>query len=113
MATTSNRSINIQFENDVEYNQTFDAAESLVSPGSIETIELVAGNNTITVPDNAVSATIIPPSANEETLTLKGVNGDTGIGLARISPTSIGLASGVTSFVIAAGDDMTIRIVWA
>ncbi len=79
-----------------------------------ETIEdLEAGANTITVPTGAVGVTIILPSENTETLTLKGVSGDTGIALALTAPVSLSLSS-VASFVLTAGDAIEgVRFVWS
>jgi len=64
---------------------------------------LTSGNNTITVPTGgssvATGCLIIPPSGNTNTVTLKGVNGDTGISLHRTNPTFVGL-NAVSSFVL-------------
>jgi hypothetical protein len=58
-----------------------------------------------------VAATIIPPSGNVVTLTLKGITGDTGVGLHLTQPTSLALATGA-AFGITAGATVTIRIIW-
>jgi len=112
MPVTSNRKVTITFENDIEYSQEFSAIQNSASPGAIDVVALVVGANTITVPTGATGATIIPPATNTETMTLKGVSGDTGIALALTSPTSIGLAT-VTSFVITAGGTITLKIIWS
>lgn len=113
MAINSKRSISIQFETDIGYNQTFNAVDNAASPGEIEPKALSAGANTITVPTGATGVTIIPPTGNVVTLTLKGISGDTGIPLALASPTSIGLASGSSSFVLTAGGTVTVRLIWS
>lgn len=112
MPVTSNRKITITFENDIEYSQAFDAIQNGSSPGAIDVVGLIAGANTITVPSGSTGATIIPPSTNTETMTLKGVSGDTGIALALTSPTSIALAT-VTTFVITAGGVISLKIIWS
>lgn len=112
MPVTSNRKITIAFSNDIEFSQEFASVQNGTSPGSIQVYELTTGANTITVPDGATGATIIPPSTNTETITLKGISGDTGIALALTSPTSLGLAT-VTSFVLTVGGDVVLKIIWS
>lgn len=112
MGVTSNRSVEISFAGVVEYDQTFNAATVSTGSGQIQQITLASGNNTITVPTSAIAATIVPPAGNTVALTLKGVNGDTGIALNVTDPTSIGLNGSVTTFVINAGSTVTIRIIY-
>lgn len=114
MSVTSNRSVSINFSNDVEFDQEFDAAVSAVGSGQNQLVNLSSGNNTITVPSNAVAVTIIPPSGNLVVLTLKGVAGDTGISIHLTDPTSIGLNT-VTSFVLnATGSAVTgLRLIYS
>lgn len=111
MAVNSKRTVTITFEEDVEYNQTFEAVENSTSPGVNETQALASGANTITAPTGAAGCTIIPPAGNTTTMTLKGVSGDTGIALALTSPTSLGL-SGVSTFVITTNGPVTVRLIW-
>lgn len=111
MAIKSKRLVTITFEEDVEYNQTFEAVENSTSPGVNEIQALVSGANTVTAPTGAVGVTIIPPAGNTVTLTLKGVTGDTGIALAVASPTSLGI-SGVSTFVITTNGPVTVRLIW-
>lgn len=83
----------------------------------MEVKSLISGNNTITVPTGGtmVSAvTIVPPVGNTVILTLKGVNGDTGIPLHLTGPSSLALPSTATSFVINASDVLTgLRLYWS
>lgn len=84
MAGTAN--LNIQYV-DVSGNQQVQPPTvNLATPiGAKQSIVLANGNNTITIPDGTTFVTIQPPAGNVQTLTLKGVNGDTGV---RISPTA-------------------------
>ena len=67
-------------------------------------VALASGANTITVPAGATGVIIIPPSANTQTLILKGVTGDTGVGISPTQPTLIMFStSAPASFVITAG----------
>lgn len=83
------------------------------SPCAVQSINLVMGANTInaTVCPALASAgamIIMPPLNNGQTLTLKGITGDTGIPLSTVSPTLIGLpTSPPSSFVITAGGAIT------
>lgn len=71
-------------------------------------VTLSSGANTITVPTGATKVIIIPPAANTQTLTLKGVTGDTGIPL---SPTDVAVipfpASPPANIVVTAGGATT------
>ena len=67
--------------------------------GDVQTLTLASGNNTITPPTGSTLCIITPPTANTTTMFLKGVGGDTGVTIARESPTILGLFSAVT-FVI-------------
>lgn len=53
------------------------------SPLYVESKDLVNGFNQITVPTKAGGVVFIPPSANSQTLTLKGITGDTGTVLSK------------------------------
>lgn len=112
MSVTSERSITLGFTGDVEYEQTFAATNVNTGSGQNQLQSLASGNNTITVPSAAVAVTIIPPVGNAVVLTLKGVNGDTGIVIHPSDPSSIGL-SGVTSFVLNAASIVTVRLIFS
>lgn len=115
MAVNSTRSIVIHNTGDVISDQIFEAADNAVAPGTITIHTLSAGANTITVPVGFTvkGATIIPPAANAQALTLKGIAGDTGIVISNTDPTSIGFQTAPANFVINAGGTVTgLRIVW-
>ena len=112
MPVTSNRSIVIGFTGEVEYSQTFPAAVSSLGSGQIQVVDLSSGNNTITVPDDAVAVTIVPETGNTAVITLKGVNGDMGIILSPVDPCSLSL-DGVTSFVLNVSGAVTVRLIFS
>lgn len=119
MAAASTRSVVISFTGDIQYSQSFPAAGNATAPGDIDVITLAAGNNTISVPNIAALAvakgcTIVPPSGNANTLTLKGVAGDTGIPLHKTDPTSITFDTPpAASFVLNAGAQIDgVRLIW-
>lgn len=67
-------------------------------------LSLASGANTITVPAGATMCIIIPPTTNTTvTLTLKGVTGDTGVPIAKATPTVLTLGTLATFCLTASG----------
>lgn len=108
---TGGYTISPWFTGDVNFADSFSAEEVDSSPGQIQIVDLVIGANTITVPEHAVSVTIIPPIDNVVILTLKGVAGDAGIILNPSRPCLISLDA-VTSFVINASAIVSVRFIF-
>jgi len=83
------------------------------SPAVVQYLDLANGANTInstTCPAlaQAGGVVLIPPSGNGQTITLKGVTGDTGIALSLTAPTFIPFAvSPPSSFVITTNGAIT------
>lgn len=82
-----------------------------------QTVSVAVGTNTtITVPTTPSQATgviIIPPTTNTNTLTLKGVAGDTGIAISPTAPTFIPFATAPpVSFVLNASSSTNILFWW-
>ena len=95
---------------------TLSGTESLAASVSIasgvvpQTTQVTLGNgaNTVTVPANANGFLFTPASGNSQTLTLKGVSGDTGIALHPTNPLLLFFpASPPASLVITAGGATT------
>jgi hypothetical protein len=116
MATAAARIISHTFSGDVSATLPFSAASNAASPGQIDLVTLASGANTITPPaggSTPKAVTIIPPSGNTNTITLKGVTGDTGVVLHITDPTSIGLNSPTATFVLTASASIAgVRLVW-
>jgi hypothetical protein len=112
MAVNATRQVNIVYTGDVAGSESLDAAANASSPGQIQIIALASGANTITPPAGATAVTIKPPSGNAVTLTLKGVTGDTGVGLHLTDPTSIALASAASTFCLTTSNTVTVRFFW-
>jgi hypothetical protein len=72
----------------------------------------VTGFQAFTIPANATAVLIIPDSANAQTLTLKGVTGDTGIALNKTQPTVVALGVAAPNIGILPGAAATFTIVW-
>jgi hypothetical protein len=116
MAVTATRSTTITYTGDVTGTETIAASSNAASPGSVEIKTLASGANTITPPTGGTTAkavTIVPPAANAQTITLKGVTGDTGFLLSPTEPTTLALASGTTTFVLTCGAEIAgVRFFW-
>lgn len=117
MAVTSTRSQTITFSGDVVGTQTVTAATNAASPGSVEVKTLTTGANTITKPTGGATVTavtILPPTGNTNSITVKGVTGDTGVRIHNTDPTTLALDSSVSTFVLTVGADITgVRLYWS
>lgn len=117
MAITSVRTETITYTGDSAFSLSYSSAQNVLSPAGNDVYTLASGANTITLPTGGSTpkaATIIPPAGNTQTLTLKGVTGDTGIALHKTDPTVIALESTVVNFVLTAGGTITgLRIIWS
>jgi hypothetical protein len=116
MSVTALRETTIQFTGDLELSVTENAPNNTNSPGVIAVTDLVATNNTITVPTagstQPTAVTIIPPGGVAP-ITIKGTNGDSGIALHTTGPTTIALYT-TTSFVLAVTTTVAgVRLVWS
>lgn len=114
MSVTGTRLVSLGFTGDVNApSMIYGAANNTGSPGSVELKDLVTGANTISVVSGAKAVTIVPPSGNTVAMLLKGVTGDTGVGLHLTDPSSVGLSTGVTTFCLTCSSTMTgIRFIW-
>lgn len=113
MAVNAVRRVIVKFTGDFIADLYNDAADNAASPGEIENVALSAGNNTITPPTGAKAVTILPPAGNTVLITAKGIGADTGIVLHLTDPTSIGLNSAASTFVLSAASSVTVRLVWS
>lgn len=112
MSVTSNRSVLITFTSDVLYSQSFEAETNATGSGQNELKDLTAGDNTITVPTDAVAVTIIKPASNDVVLLLKVDAADVGWPLSLLDPDSISM-DGLSTFIINADDDVTVRLIYS
>jgi hypothetical protein len=113
---TSTRRIHIRLTGGIEASEVYSAADNDASPGATELITLAIGANTITKPgggSTVTGVTIIPPEANTSLITLKGIAADTGIPLHDTDPTSLGLDSTESTFVLdAVAEIVGVRLIW-
>lgn len=116
MSVTGVRSVLITFSGDLVSSNSYAAATNSTSPGQRDIVTLTNGANTITPPTGGTipqAVTIIPPAANTNSMTLKGVSGDTGVSLHLTDPTSIGLGSTTGTFVITTAAVITgVQFIW-
>jgi hypothetical protein len=117
MAVSAARTSTIIFTGDVTGTETSTAATNAASPGTIEIKTLASGANTITIPAGGttpVAVTIIPPTGNVVSLTVKGVTGDTGVRIHNTDPTVLAIDSSVATFCLTAGAACTgVRLIWS
>ena len=116
MAITSDRYTVITLSSGLTLTQQFAAAQNTVSPGEIETKDLTTGFNALTVPTaggaTAKAVTIIPPAGNAQTITLKGVTGDTGVALHLTDPTTISLGASPSIGLTVGGNITGVKFIW-
>jgi hypothetical protein len=76
-------------------------------------ISLSTGFNAVSVPPGATHMTIYPPAANTNSLTLKGITGDTGIALSKTTLTCLSLDTGVTTVGLTTSPaGFTVEVTW-
>ena len=115
MSTTATRTTTIVYSGDVVGTQSLAAASNAASPGQVTYQDLSSGFNQIDVPSGGtpVSVTIVPPTGNTTSITLKGVTGDTGIRIHDTDPTTVAINSSVTSIGLTTGGAITnVRFFW-
>lgn len=117
MAVTSNRKTTIILSGDADGTQILDAGANTTSPGSLTVQDLASGFNSVSVPAatgvTVTACTIVPPSGNSTSITLKGVTGDTGIRIHNTDPTTIAIHSTVTAIGLTAGAGISaVRFYW-
>ena len=118
MAVQSTRSTVITLTGGVTGTETINAATNSASPGAITVQTLANGFNSVSVPSTTgvtvTAVTIVPPTGNTTSITLKGITGDTGIALHLTDPTTIAIASSVTAIGLTAGAEITgVRFFWS
>jgi len=114
---TSNRRIVIALTEGANLStQAHEAAANTDSPADNDLVTLTSGFNLLTPPTGGstpTGVTIIPPVGNVESITLKGITGDTGVLLHPTDPSSFGLGSPTGTFGLTVSDDIEgVRIVW-
>lgn len=79
------------------------------SNNDIRPYNLSSGANTITIPSNTTMVIIIMPDGNNQTCTLKGISGDTGIALnlEGVNILTLSEASPPSTIILAAGGTIT------
>lgn len=116
MSVTGTRTTTLVYTGDVTGTETISAASNAAASGTFEVKTMASGANTITVPTGGTTptaVTIVPPTGNTQTIIIKGVTGDTGIGMHLTDPFTLSLAAATTTFVITAGGTITgMRFYW-
>lgn len=85
-------------------NINVNVTQLVIAPvGQVLAIALASGNNVISVPAGTTLVIIVFPPSNGQTVTLKGVAGDTGILLNKNGLNILTPDSSVSAFTIVAG----------
>lgn len=78
------------------------------SPLASDLVNLSSGANTVTVNTKTAVLIVVPPTDNAQTITLKGISGDTGIELSPKAPFMLSFdGSPPTSIILTAGGTVT------
>lgn len=80
--------------------------------GDSITASFAVGFTAVVPPATATAALIIPPTANTNGITLKGVTGDTGIPISKTQPTVLTFVAGSTFGLTVATGATTLTIVY-
>lgn len=99
MAATGTISVTGTVSGEPEGSSTIALSWTLTAAVSDALVGLSSGANTITVPTGTTLVIIIPPTTNTETITLKGVSGDTGRQISKTKPTILAWETG-SDFVL-------------
>jgi hypothetical protein len=116
MSVSALRTIVIAFSGDTTGTQSYPASVNMNSPGDIDVVSLVSGDNVIPVPAGGTvprAVTILKDPNNTVALKLKGAAPDTGHPLGLTDPDSFTLALGATSIILNALSGVNVRLVWS
>lgn len=114
MATTSKRSVVVNFVGDFDADNSFGATDNAASPAQTDFVTLAAGDNTYTPPAAATALSIVMPAGNQNLVILKGDPGDVGIELHKTDPTSIAINDPTNDVILnAAAEIAGVRLVWS
>lgn len=118
MSITANVTNHFVFSGDQSTELIYNSGGLEDSPCLQGLTTLAIGNNSISVPDvtdfTVHGLAIVPPESNVVEITLKGVNGDTGIALSesKVSVLNFGATPPATIVLNVAAELVGLRLVW-
>lgn len=118
MSITANAKVYIKFDGDQASEVIYSSGELSDSPNLSDLKTLAIGNNEIVVPtvdDFTVHGVLlVPPVANTDQLTLKGIAGDTGVQISANQPTLLQFGDTLPAslFVSVAAEVVGLRLIW-
>lgn len=115
MSVNSTTTITMKRTGDLNTQDTKSTATNQSASGADTLLTLSSGFTSITFPAGGSVPTgviIVPPAGNTQTITLKGVTGDTGVALHPTDPSYISLASGAAFGITAGGTITGLRLIW-
>lgn len=107
----------VKYSGDQENDQVFASGDLENSPAVQSLVTLAAGNNSISVPDVDDFVThglvIVPPSLNDEEITIKGIGADTGISLSASEASCIQFGTPPASIVLSVTNEVVgVKLIW-
>ena len=116
MSKSASTTIAVQVQGDGANIQSSDTLQN-ANAFAPTSVACVSGNNTIPVPafvqiGSFVRVKIVPTAGSSVPLVLKGVAGDTGIGLNATEPQFLSMVAGTSQFVLNAGGSVTVELYW-
>lgn len=117
MSVTASSTSHLVFSEDQESELIYASGPLEDSPYSQEVTTLAIGDNTISVPDvdgiTVHGLAIVPPTANDEEITLKGNAADVGIALSANFVSVIHFGTPPVSVILnVAAEVVGVRLVW-
>ncbi len=116
MAKTSQASIGVTVTGDGETSTFVPPANPMTNAtapsGGTTPLVLAAGNNVVTLPAGAVGVVIVPPTTSANAKVIKGIAGDTGIGMVANQACLLTFVAGTTVFSINSIGVETINLHW-
>lgn len=118
MSITAVAKVYIKFDGDQASEVIYSTEALSDSPNLSDLRTLAIGNNEIIVPEvddfTVHGVLLVPPVANTDQLTLKGVVGDTGIQISANQPTLLQFGDTIPAslFVSVAAEVVGLRLIW-
>lgn len=115
MSIAANRTEVVRFTGDQNSNVVLDGLINATSPAMQDIFGLSAGDNQISIPLLTKVMVIIPPVGNAQTITFKGVPGDTGVRMSKIDYSIFAFDTvPPANFILnlGAGATVSVRIIW-
>lgn len=113
MAVTGTLYLTGTLAGEPEGQSTISLSWSITAGVSDALVGLSSGANTVTVPTGTTLVIIVPPTSNTETITIKGVSGDSGVQISKTAPSIFAWQTGSTFVLTAGGAIAGLKVLFA